>query len=533
MATKADAATPYAPPAATQLPNSTSAAMDIVYNTSNNTLTDGQGNSLWTLSLKRETTPVWRLTITPNPLKDAPSGSSAVITYAAIHNSHPNTLLTQTTAVIDADGTATLSPATHTEELDALLGMDTATPITPPRALTLQSEFSVAVTTPPDANGEQVTTVYTSPTVPTIYTPNIASNATDATPIAAATLKAGEVTTLAPDQEATAAIVYKDGAYFLSLGVPQGQQGQQGEQGPQGPEGAKGDTGDTGPQGPQGIQGERGEKGEKGDKGDQGEPGPQGEQGAKGDTGATGPQGPQGEQGPQGDPGTGTTTTIADANSNGVSLLSTNTVDADGNRYTTLRKILAGDNMTVTPTADGNAVTLSSSGGGETIEISNCLFLAPGDNWHYINTLSNGYKESWPLINGDTRCCHKFFASPLVAGPGVVLSNSTYVCSNTGQQWEAVEIASPLVAGPGVVLNDTFKSIGGKCYQAVEIASNLVAGPGVVLSNIETGKECEGTCNERIIYSPKIFACLTGGDGITVSPVTCKDGVTRIRISLA
>jgi hypothetical protein len=100
--------------------------------------------------------------------------------------------------------------------------------------------------------------------------------------------------------------------------------------------------------------------------------------------------------------------------------------------------------------------------------------------------------------------------------------------------WEAVEIASPLVAGPGVVLNNaTYKSINGSCYEAVEIASNLVAGPGVVLRNIETGKEYEGTCNERIIYSPKIFACLTGGDGITVSPVTCADGVTRIRIALA
>jgi hypothetical protein len=89
------------------------------------------------------------------------------------------------------------------------------------------------------------------------------------------------------------------------------------------------------------------------------------------------------------------------------------------------------------------------------------------------------------------------------------------------------------VAGPGVVLNATYKSINGSCYEAVEIASNLVAGPGVVLRNIETGKEYEGTCNERIIYSPKIFACLTGGDGITVSPVTCADGVTRIRIALA
>ena len=67
---------------------------------------------------------------------------------------------------------------------------------------------------------------------------------------------AGSISTLNPDQSATASIVKSgtvtDPVFTLNLGLPKG---------------AKGNTGNTGPQGPQGVQGPKGDKGDKGDQG--------------------------------------------------------------------------------------------------------------------------------------------------------------------------------------------------------------------------------------------------------------------------
>lgn len=75
-------------------------------------------------------------------------------------------------------------------------------------------------------------------------------------------IKFGEIKTLQPGSEATAAWgTNAEGAYTLSLGIPQGDIGRQGNTGPQGPTGNTGATGSKGETGPTGNTGPRGEAG--------------------------------------------------------------------------------------------------------------------------------------------------------------------------------------------------------------------------------------------------------------------------------
>jgi hypothetical protein len=97
--------------------------------------------------------------------------------------------------------------------------------------------------------------------------------------------------------------------------------------GPQGPQGIQGPQGSAGAQGAQGVQGAQGSAGVQGPAGPQGSTGPQGNVGAQG---SQGPQGIQGATGPAG----------------GVT------------------QIVAGTNVTISPTNGLGAVTINSSGGG-------------------------------------------------------------------------------------------------------------------------------------------------------------------------
>lgn len=99
-----------------------------------------------------------------------------------------------------------------------------------------------------------------------------------------------------------------------------GEQGPRGEAGEQGPAGLQGPKGDPGLQGEQGIQGPEGPEGPRGPEGEQGPQGIQGPKGETGDPGPQGEQGPEGRRGPQGLRGLagtaatvriGTTTTLA------------------------------------------------------------------------------------------------------------------------------------------------------------------------------------------------------------------------------
>jgi hypothetical protein len=171
----------------------------------------------------------------------------------------------------------------------------------------------------------------------------------------------GEVEVVSPE---------KINVYTAALRIfegPEGPQGPAGVPGADGPPGPEGPAGPAGPQGPatiavgttttgnpgtnasvtntgtsenavfaftiprgnQGIQGEQGIQGLKGDKGDKGDQGIQGEQGIQGI------QGIQGVKGDKGDPG-----------ENGVT------------------KIVAGTNVTISPTGGTGEVTINASGGG-------------------------------------------------------------------------------------------------------------------------------------------------------------------------
>jgi hypothetical protein len=68
---------------------------------------------------------------------------------------------------------------------------------------------------------------------------------------------------------------------------------------------------------------------------------------------------------------------------------------------------------------------------------------------------------------------------------------------------------------------------------ALGISAPLVAGSGINVEQYQYGVACPNTCHERELYGHRLYTCLAAGDGITVEPVACKDGVTRIRISLA
>jgi hypothetical protein len=115
-----------------------------------------------------------------------------------------------------------------------------------------------------------------------------------------------------------------------------------------GPQGA---TGATGAQGPQGIQGPAGPQGATGATG------PQGAQGIKGDTGDTGATGPTGPQGPQGD--TGPTGATGATGAQGIQGATGPTGPAGG-----VTSIIAGTNITISPTNGLGDVTINSSGGG-------------------------------------------------------------------------------------------------------------------------------------------------------------------------
>ncbi len=102
-----------------------------------------------------------------------------------------------------------------------------------------------------------------------------------------------------------------------------GEKGDPGEPGPAGPAGA---DGAPGAKGDKGDKGEPGEKGEPGQKGADGAPGPKGDKGDKGDPGADGAPGQDGADGIDGQDGVGiasvvqTTTSIADAGVNVVTV---------------------------------------------------------------------------------------------------------------------------------------------------------------------------------------------------------------------
>jgi len=189
--------------------------------------------------------------------------------------------------------------------------------------------------------------------------------------------------------------------------------------GPQGPQGPPGLTGSTGPAGPAGPTGATGAQGAQGQQGPIGLPGP------AGPTGATGPQGPQGPQGPAGASGTfgagvnsqtgnytaapgdngklitmnGGSLTLAlpspalnspwyigvqNLNASNLTISSTAQINggasgsisvapyqmvqiwSDGNSYFSSPALLAGANITLTPSSNGLTISSSGSGGGGT-----------------------------------------------------------------------------------------------------------------------------------------------------------------------
>ena len=129
---------------------------------------------------------------------------------------------------------------------------------------------------------------------------------------------------------------------------PEGAKGDKGDKGDQGIEGPQGEQGDEGPQGIQGQQGIQGEKGEKGDKGATGASGTPGADGAPGAPGAKGDKGDQGDQGPQGEKGD-----KGDQGDEGPP------GPAGG-----VSKIIAGSNVSISPTSGTGEVTINSAGGG-------------------------------------------------------------------------------------------------------------------------------------------------------------------------
>ena len=148
-----------------------------------------------------------------------------------------------------------------------------------------------------------------------------------------ATLSTATVTTLSPDEKATASLTPSgENGYLLSLGIPQGQKGDPGDKGDPGIAGPKGDQGDPGEQGVPGpagkdghtpvitidddgyweidgsntnvkAQGPQGATGPAGKDGAPGIQGPAGKDGVDGKNGAQGPKGDPGERGPQGPQG--------------------------------------------------------------------------------------------------------------------------------------------------------------------------------------------------------------------------------------
>ena len=141
---------------------------------------------------------------------------------------------------------------------------------------------------------------------------------------------------------------------------PTGPTGAQGIQGIQGVTGPTGATGATGSQGIQGITGPTGSTGSQGIQGVTGPTGPTGSTGANstvpGPTGSTGATGPTGLTGPTGPTGpTGATPTNYVASFNGAT-----------GAVTGVSSIIAGSNITISPTGGTGAVTITGQPGGVT-----------------------------------------------------------------------------------------------------------------------------------------------------------------------
>ncbi len=194
-----------------------------------------------------------------------------------------------------------------------------------------------------------------------------------------------------------------------------GPTGPQGIPGPNGAAGAVGPTGPTGPQGPVGATGATGAAGATGAVGPTGPTGPQGPVGATGATGAAGEIGPTGPTGPQGPAGAAGTTasglaaygglynaadqtvTLAAPNT-AVQVVLPTTMPSDGVTYTPDNSITiaedgdyeigysatgdASGNRTLTLSARqngadiaGSAVTLSSTGTGNTLPFQNSVIV--------------------------------------------------------------------------------------------------------------------------------------------------------------
>lgn len=83
----------------------------------------------------------------------------------------------------------------------------------------------------------------------------------------AATIKIGEVTTVAPTESAAVTNIGDKSHAVLNIAIPQGIQGEKGDKGDTGPQGIQGVQGIQGKQGEIGPQGKTGDKGEKGDDG--------------------------------------------------------------------------------------------------------------------------------------------------------------------------------------------------------------------------------------------------------------------------
>ena len=137
-----------------------------------------------------------------------------------------------------------------------------------------------------------------------------------------------------------------------------------GPTGPTGPTGASitgptGATGPTGPTGPQGIQGVTGPTGPIGSTGPTGPIGSTGPTGPTGPIGSTGPTGPTGSQGPTGPTGpTGSQGPTGPTGATGAQGIQGPTGAAGA-----VTQIIAGTNITISPTGGTGMVTINSSGG--------------------------------------------------------------------------------------------------------------------------------------------------------------------------
>jgi len=265
--------------------------------------------------------------------------------------------------------------------------------------------------------------------------------------------------------DGTFTVNYTDGTSFTTSDFT-GPQGAQGIQGIQGIQGETGPQGDTGPQGPQGVQGETGATGATGPQGETGATGPQGPQGVQGETGATGPQGIQGIQGPAGDISTSSiddltdvdTTTVAPADGQALVWDDANSQWEPGTIEGGVTSIIAGNNVTLSPSSGTGDVTVNVSPNSTT---ATGKFVVWAEESATLSSSTNSGFQ-WSFGNGDDsnvgfglpfdcRATHMMFGADSAGTAGVIeLMRGTSPTVTSSTSVESITI------GPVISATKTF-----------------------------------------------------------------------------